>query len=174
MRFLVLFACACIAIGLDGCGGSKRKLEQSFPAGEAPTASNDAGVNVRITHYKQSDHYLIVNMTITNNGTDEVQIHNGDGNSLPSFQANIDGAVHEAERRGHGSWNPWTGYEPRPGVPWGDIELPPGNTAGIEIRWDCSASRKDYAWTVTLRHLESHDHKLGDISITYPSGGDRR
>jgi len=172
MRFLVLIACTLIMLGVDGCG-SKRKLEERFSAGDAPTASNDGGVTVRIIHFKQSDHYLVANINVVNNSPDVVLIKNGDGNSLPAFKAVIDGNTYYASRRGNGTWNPWTGYQPRPGLPETDLELSPGSTIGMELRWDCEASRRDYDWSITVTNLTSHDRHLGDVTIPWPQGGER-
>ena len=171
MRNLTLAFIAITFLALTACGGgSGRKTEQTFPLEQAPTASNDAGLKATITHYKQSDHYLIVNLSLTNNGKEAIMLKNGDGQTMPGFRTTIDGQTFIADRKTGGSWNPWTGYHPGNGPTGGsnNLEIPAGITATIELRWNFQVSRKDYDWVVTVSNIQVGEKKVGDIALAYP------
>jgi hypothetical protein len=172
MRFLLIAIAAFAAFQLAGCGGSGRRLEQTFSLEQAPSASNDAGVTAKVTYYKQSDHYLIVKASLTNSGKDTVVFKNSEGgNTMSGFRATIDGQTYLAVRHGAGYWSPWTGYVPRPGAASSDLELPSGITTSIELRWDFQVPKKDYAWTVIFSNQQIGDKKIGDIAVSYPPAG---
>ncbi len=171
MRNLTLAFTAIIFLAFSACGGgSGRKTEQTLPLESAPTATNDGGVKASITYYKQSDRYLIVKLSLTNTGKETVLVKNGDGMSLPGFRATVEGQTFIADRKGGGSWNPWTGYRPADGPTGGsnNLEIPAGITAVIDLRWNFQVPRKDYDWVVTVSNLQSGDKKLGDIALAYP------
>jgi hypothetical protein len=167
--FLAALALAILVLTACG-GGSGRKTEQTLPLEQAPTATNDAGLQARITYYKQSDRYLIVKMSLTNNGKETITVKNGDGTTLPGFRATIEGQTFMADRKGGGSWNPWTGYRPADGPTGGsnNLEIPAGITTAIELRWNFQLSRKDYDWVVMISNLQAGDKKLADIALAYP------
>lgn len=163
------FATTLLVVGCGG-GGSGRKTEQTLSLEQAPTASNDAGVQARITYFKQTDKYLIVKLSLTNNGKDTVLVKNGDGTTMPGFRATMEGQTFLAERRG-GSWNPWTGYRPPTGGGSNNLEIPAGVTAALELRWNFQVSRKDYDWTVIVSNLSVKDAAVKDISLSWPAAG---
>ena len=153
-----------------GCGGSSRKNEQTLSLEQAPTATNDAGMQARITYFKQTDKYLIVKLSLTNNGKETVMVMNGDGSSMPGFRATVDGQTFLADRKG-GSWNPWTGYRPPTSGGSNNLEIPAGVTAALELRWNFQLSRKDYDWTVIVSKLFVKDVATKDISLSWPAAG---
>ena len=172
MRNLTIAFFALTFLALTACGGgSGRKTEQTLPLETAPTATNDGGLKASITYYKQSDHYLIVKLSLTNTGKDSILVKNGEGLSLPGFRATVEGQTFVADRsHGGGGWNPWTGYRPAEGPTGGsnNLEIPAGITAAIELRWNFQLSRKDYNWVVTVSNLQAGDKKLADIALAYP------
>jgi hypothetical protein len=168
MRHLTLALIGLTFLALTACGGgSGRKTQETFALERAPTVTNAEGVKAAITYYKQSDHYLIIKVNLTNTSKETVMIKNGEGSLLPGFRATIEGQTFQAERKG-GSWNPWTGYRPAEGGGSNNLEIPAGITAAMEIRWNFQLSRKDYDWVVTITNLHSGDKKLGDLTIAYP------
>jgi hypothetical protein len=172
MRHLTIALIAVTFLALTACGGggSGRKTEQTLPLEQAPTATNDVGLKASITYYKQSDHYLIVKMSLTNTGKDTISIKNGEGQTLPGFRATIDGQTFMAERKAGGSWNPWTGFHPGAGPTGGsnNLEIPAGITAPIELRWNFQLTRKDYDWSVMVSNVMVGDKKVSDIGLSYP------
>lgn len=162
------FAIMLLAVGCGG-GGSSRKTEQTLPLEQAPTATNDAGMQARITYFKQTEKYLIVKLSLTNNGKETVLVKNGDGNTMPGFRATVEGQTFLAERRG-GSWNPWTGYRPATGGGSNNLEIPAGVTAALELRWNFQLSRKDYDWTVMVSNMTVKDATVKDIALSWPAG----
>ena len=174
MRNLTLAFLALTFLALTACGGgSGRKTEQTLPLESAPTATNDGGLKATITYYKQSDRYLIVKLSLTNTSKETILVKNGEGLSLPGFRATVEGQTFIADRKGGGSWNPWTGYHAPEGPTGGsnNLEIPAGITAAIELRWNFQLSRKDYDWAVTVSNLQAGDKKLADIALAYPSTG---
>lgn len=161
-----LLAVGCGGGGNGGGGGSTRKTEQTIPLEQAPTATNDAGVQARITYYKQSTKYLIVKLSLTNNGKETLVVKNGDGATLPGFRATIQGQTFMAENK-HGTWNPWTGYRPAPGGS-SNLEIPAGVTATLDLRWNFQFERKDFDWTVIVSNLTVKDQPAKDISLSWP------
>jgi len=169
MRAYVILALVSFAVALGSCGGgSGRKLEESFPAGQSPMAKNAAGVQVTINHYKQSDHYLIVNLTITNGSPAPITLHTGQGSNFDGFRASLEGQSFIAIRRGAG-WNPWTGYSPPSNAPAGDIEVPPGISISSEVRFDFKVSKKDFDWTLTVMNITAGGKALPEVTISYPN-----
>lgn len=171
MRHFTLALIAITFLTLTACGGgSGRKTEATLPLEQAPTATNDAGLKATVTYYKQSDRYLIVKLSLTNTGKDTVLVKNGDGTTLPGFRATVEGQTFMADRKGGGSWNPWTGYRPADGPTGGsnNLEIPAGITAAIELRWNFQLTRKDYDWVVTVSNLQVGDKKVADIAMAYP------
>lgn len=152
----------------DCGGGSSRKLEESFPTGQSPTARNDAGVQVAVNYFKQSDHYLIVRLTITNGTPAPITLHTGQGSTFDGFRATLEGQTFIATRGGAG-WNPWTGYHPANNGPAGDIEVPAGISISSEVKFDFKVSRKDFDWTVTVNNVSGGGKVLPDISVSFPS-----
>lgn len=160
-----------VAVGCGGGGsGSSRKSEQTLALEQAPTATNDAGVQARITYYKQNDRYLIVKLSLTNNGKDTVLVKNGDGTTMPGFRATVEGQTFLAERKG-GTWSPWTGYRAPAGGGSNNLEIPAGVTAALELRWNFQMSRKDYDWTVIVGNLSVKDAAVKDIALSWPPAG---
>jgi hypothetical protein len=171
MRHLTIALIAITFLALTACGGgSGRKTEATLPIEQAPTATNDAGLKASITYYKQAERYLIVKLSLTNTSKDTILVKNGDGSTLPGFRATIEGQTFMADRKGGGSWNPWTGYRPADGPTGGsnNLEIPAGITAAIELRWNFQLTRKDYDWVVTVSNLQAGDKKLSDIALAYP------
>jgi hypothetical protein len=169
MRAYVILALISFAVALSSCGGgSSRKLEESFPTGQSPMAKNDAGVQVTINHYKQSDHYLIVNLTITNGTPAPITLHTGQGSNFDGFRASLEGQTFIAIRGG-GGWNPWTGYHPANNGPAGDIDVPAGISISSEVRFDFKVSKKDYDWMLTVTNVTAGGKVLPDLSISYPA-----
>jgi hypothetical protein len=169
MRAYVLFSFLAIAVALGSCGGgsSSHRLEQSFPVGQCPSGTNAAGVMVSINHYKQSDHYLIVNLTITNGSKAPIQFHTGQGQTMDGFRAALEGQSFMAVRRGAG-FNPWTGYTPPSNAPAGELELPVGISTSLEVRFDFKVDRKDFDWVITVLNTTQGGQPLPDISIAFP------
>ncbi len=165
---LALISCA-VALGSCGGGGSGRKTEENFPVGQAPMAKNEAGLQVAVNHYKQSDHYLIVNLTITNNTPAAITLHTGQGSNFDGFRATLEGQSFIAMRGNGGGWNPWTGYRPANNAVAGDIEVPPGISISSEVRFDFKVSRKDFDWTVTLTNVSGGGKVLPDVAVSYPT-----
>ena len=172
MRAYVILPLLALAVALGSCGGgsSKSRLEASFPVGQAPTVTSPAGVTVAINHYKQSDHYLIVTLTITNGSKAPIQFHTGQGMNLDGFRATLEGQSFIAVRP-HGGFNPWTGYTPPSNSPAGEFEVPPGISTTIEVRFDFKVDRKDYDWVVSVLNLTSGGQVLPEFSIPFPGPG---
>ncbi len=170
MRSYVLLALLSFAVALSSCGGgSSRKLEESFPTGQSPTAKNDAGVQATINYYKQSDHYLIVRLTITNGTPAPITLHTGQGANFDGFRATLEGQTFIAVRQGGGGWNPWTGYHPAVNAPAGDIDVPAGISISTEVRFDFKVSKKDFDWTLAVNNITAGGKVLPDISVSYPA-----
>jgi len=168
MRHLTIALIAITSLALTACGGgSGRQTEQKLSLEQAPTATNDAGLKASITYYKQTDRYLIVKITLTNESKETILVKNGDGVALPGFRATVEGQTFIAEQKG-GSWNPWTGYRPPTGGGSNNLEIPAGITAALEVRWKFELSRKDYDWVVTISNLQAGEKKLGDIALSWP------
>lgn len=155
-----------VGCGGGGGGGSSRKTEQTIPLEQAPTATNDAGVQARITYYKQSTKYLIVKLSLTNNGKETLVVKNGDGATLPGFRATVEGQTFMAENK-RGSWSPWTGYRPAAGGS-SNLEIPAGVTATLDLRWNFQLERKDFDWAVIVSNLTVKDQPVKDISLSWP------
>ena len=164
------FSALLLAVGCGG-GGSGRKTEQTLPLETAPTATNDAGVQAQITFYKQTEKYLIVKMSLTNNGKEAVLVKNGDTNTLPGFRATVEGQTFLAERKTGGGWSPWTGYRAPTGGGSNNLEIPAGVTAILDLRWNFQMSRKDYDWTVIVSNLWMKDAAVKDIALSWPPAG---
>lgn len=172
MRHLTIALIALTFLALTACGGGGsssggRKTEQKLSLEQSPTATNDGGLVASITYFKQSDRYLIVKMTLTNNGKETIVVQNGDGDKLPGFRATVLGQTHMADRKG-GSWNPWTGYRAPTGGGSNNLEIPAGITAAMELRWNFDVGRKDYDWVVIVSNLKAGEKKLGDIALSWP------
>ena len=171
MRSALVAIAIATSLLIVGCGGgSGRKTEQTLSLEQAPTATNDAGLQARITKYKQTDKYLEVTLSLTNNGKETILVKNGDGTTMPGFRATVEGQTFLAERRG-GSWNPWTGYHPPTGGGSNNLELPAGITATVTVMWKLQMSRKDYAWTVIISNLFVKDVAAKDIALSWPAAG---
>lgn len=169
MRHLTIALIAITFLALTACGGgSGRKTEQKLSLEQAPTATNDGGLKASLTYYKQSDRYLIVKLNLTNESKETIILQNGDGDKLPGFRATVMGQTHMADRKGGGSWNPWTGYRPPTGGGSNNLEIPAGITAAMEIRWNFQVDRKDYDWIVTISNAKAGEKKLSDISFAWP------
>jgi hypothetical protein len=167
MRAYVILALISFAVALSSCGGgSSRKLDES--PSPTPMAKNDAGVQVAINHIKQSDHYLIVNLTITNGSPAPITLHTGQGSNFDGFRASLEGQTFIAVRHS-GDWNPWTGYHPASNAPAGDIEVPAGISISTEVRFDFKVSKKDYDWTLTVLNISAGGKVLPEIAISYPT-----
>ncbi len=168
MRQLTLALIAITFFAMTACGGgSGRKTEEKLSLEQAPTATNAEGLKASITYYKQSDRYLIVKLSLTNESKETILVKNGDGVALPGFRATVEGQTFIAEQKG-GSWNPWTGYRPPTGGGSNNLEIPAGITAALEVRWNFQMSRKDYDWVVTVSNLQSGEKKLTDIALAWP------
>ena len=171
----ILLACAALLIPLlVACGGggdgSTRKAkskngEATLSLEQAPTGTNDGGITAKLTYYKQTDRYLVVKLSITNNGKDAVLFKNGDGTQMPGFRATSEGQTFVAERKG-GTWNPWTGYRPAAGGGSNNLEVPAGVTAALELRWNFQVPSKSYDWSVTVSNMQVGDKKLADIALS--------
>ncbi len=173
MRHLTIALIAITFLALTACGGgggSGRKTEQKLSLEQAPTATNDGGLKASLTYYKQSDRYLIVKISLTNESKETIMVQNGDGENLPGFRATVLGQTHMADRnKGGGGWNPWTGYRAPTGAGGSNnLEIPAGITAALELRWNFDVGRKDYDWVVIISNLKAGEKKLSDISLSYP------
>ncbi|MBA3700229.1 MAG: hypothetical protein H0W78_15385 [Planctomycetes bacterium] len=169
MRHLTIALIAITFLALTACGGggSGRQTEQKLSLEQAPTATNDAGLKASITYYKQSDRYLIVKLSLTNESKETITVKNGDSTALPGFRATVEGQTFIAELKG-GSWNPWTGYRPPTGGGSNNLEIPAGITANIDVRWNFQMARKDYDWVVVVSNLQAGEKKLSDIALSWP------
>jgi hypothetical protein len=170
MRHLTIALIAITFFAMTACGGnsSGRKTEEKLSLEQAPTATNPEGLKASITYYKQSDRYLIVKMSLTNESKETITVKNGEGVALPGFRATLEGQTFIADQKGGGGWNPWTGYRPPTGGGSNNLEIPAGITAALEIRWNFQMSRKDYDWVVTISNLQSGEKKLTDIALAWP------
>ena len=166
---IALIALAFVAMTACGGGGSGRKTEQKLSLEQAPTATNPEGLKASITYYKQSDHYLIVRFSLTNESKETITLKNGEGNLLSCFRATVEGQTFIAEQKTGGGWTPWGGYRAPTGSGSNNLEITAGITAAIEVRWNFNQmTRKDYDWVVTVTNLMAGEKKLTDIAFMWP------
>ena len=171
MRHLTIALIALTFFALTACGGggSGRQTEQKLSLEQAPTATNPEGLKASITYYKQTEKYLIVKISLTNESKESITLKNGEGTTLPGFRATVEGQTFIADQKGGGGgWNPWTGYRAPTGGGSNNLEIPAGITAAIEVRWNFSMSRKDYDWVATITNIQSGEKKLTDIAFAWP------
>jgi hypothetical protein len=169
MRHHSLALLAIIILTLTACGGDKVRTEHTFPVDQAISVSNPEGVTAKMIYFKQSQRYLIVSFQIINSTADKIGLKNDSGSQLAGFTATCEGRQINADRRGTTGWSPFTGVQHNNTGASGVLEIGPGQTTEVQVRWNYSPalSRKDFDWTVVIGNIFQGDKKLGDLNFSY-------
>lgn len=168
---LPLIAAIVVSATMTGCKGSKRN--DVLAGDQIIRASNEQGVEVAITRIRQHRKHVVLNIDLTNNSEQVVELRNP-GDTMRGFMVQANGRTVAAQARHGGYWGPWVGYRPgSESSAAGVMELAPGTTAGLELhfRWPRPyQDRHDYDWKLTVSQMFAKGGNEGlDPIVTAPA-----
>ena len=164
MRLLPLTA---LLLVLAACASSR--IERYFTEDQAPAVATQDGVRAQLLYFKQSMRHFYATVRLTNSGaTPLVFQRSGPGAAQVSLSA--EGRTQIADPPTHATWTPWTGTVEQTPEQIARIELAPGASADVSLRWEFPSNTSTYRfdWQMVFHGLQRDGQPTQDLVIPSP------
>ena len=166
MRFLALIGILLLALFASGCAPTR--IERYFTLEAAPVSKVD-GVTAKLLYFKQSQRHFYATVRYENTGTTPlVAVRSGPDAVTITLQT--DNLKQVADGPTRATWTPWTGTVEQTEVKAARVELAPGDSRDITLRWEfpTTIGSYTYAWTMTTHGIMHGDVLVPDLVIYSP------
>jgi hypothetical protein len=161
---------SCGVFAAVGC--SSTRIERYFTNDNAPQAVATPGVGVQLLYFKQSMRHFYATVRITNSGTTPL-VFQRQGAGRADVLLQTEGKSYSAEAPSHASWSPWTGTVELTPEQLARLEIAPGASAEVSLRWEFPSNTSTYRfdWLLVFHGLRRQDQEVPDILLATPGEG---
>lgn len=155
-----------LAFIIAGC--TPTRIERYYTIEGAPESSV-TGLTAKLLYFKQSQRHFYATVRYVNTGTVSLTaIRSGPDAATITLQTGSLKQVADGPTRA--TWTPWTGTVEQTEVKAARVELAPGESRDITLRWEfpTTIGSYTYTWTMTTHGIRQGDALVPDIIINSP------
>jgi len=166
MRLLTCTGILLLAVVAVGC--TPTRIERYFTLEAAPVSKVD-GVTAKLLYFKQSQRHFYATVRYVNTGTIPV-IAVRSGPDAATITLQTDNLKQVADGPTRATWTPWTGTVEQTEVKAARVELAPGESRDITLRWEfpTTIGSYTYTWKMTTHGIRHGDGLVPDLVIHSP------
>ena len=166
MRALLSTGILLCLVALSAC--SPTRIERYYTVEGSPTVEV-AQISAKLLYFKQSQRHFYATVRFVNRGTVPlVALRSGpEAVQITLETANL---KQTADGPARSSWTPWTGTVEQTEAKAARIELAPGESREVTLRWEfpTTVGSYTYTWTMTFHGLRRGEQIEPDVVIHSP------
>lgn len=157
-----------LVLVLVAVGCTPTRIERYFTLEAAPISKVD-GVTAKLLYYKQSQRHFYATVRYVNTGTTTL-VAMRSGPDAATITLQTDSLKQVADGPTRATWTPWTGTVEQTEAKAARVELAPGESRDITLRWEfpTTIGSYTYAWKMTTHGIRHGDELVTDLVITSP------
>lgn len=167
MRALFNSGMLILLVACVGCAPTR--IERYYTVEAAPTVTQ-AGTTAKLLYFKQSQRHFYATIRFMNHGTVPL-VAVRSGADAVQITLQTESLKQVADGPARSTWTPWTGTVEQTETKAARVELAPGESREVTLRWEfpTTVGSYTYSWTMTFHGLRRGDSVEPDLLIPSPA-----
>ena len=149
---------------------STARIERYYQAEQAPVVTTADGVAGKLLYFKQSMRHFYATVRLTNTGSTTLVLPRT-GPQAAQIQLVAEGRTMLADPPASATWTPWTGVVEQNPAKAARVEIAPGASYELSLRWEFPQTTATYhfAWQLVIKGLLRGESPSADLVIPAPT-----